>query len=107
MQRRRLGLLLRLLVGLLGLLSASTRARAVEPIKVGISTRSMPCSFYPDGQWQGSFYETWQEVAVGANLPYEVVSVPNFRQLLEMGQSGQIDVAVGCINMTPARLAKY
>lgn len=103
MQRRSLVLLLGLLVGL----CASPRAHAVEPIKVGISTRSMPCSFYPDGQWQGSFYETWQEVAVGANLPYEVVSVPNFRQLLELGQNGQIDVAIGCINMTPARLAKY
>jgi len=92
---------------LLGPLAVGSSARAAETIKVGLSMRSMPCTYYPDGQWRGSFYETWQEIAVSANLPYEVVSVPNFRQLLEFGQNGQVDVAVGCINMTPARLAKY
>jgi len=67
----------------------------------------MPCAFNPDGQWRGSFYETWNEVAVSANMPFEVVNIPNFKQLLQAGQDGQVDVAVGCINMTPERLAKY
>lgn len=78
-----------------------------RPLRVGFSAKSTPCTFFPEGHWQGSFYESWQEVAVAANLPFEVVHIPTFRQLLEAGQTGQVDVAVGCINMTPERLAKY
>jgi ABC-type amino acid transport substrate-binding protein len=76
-------------------------------LRVGFSAKSTPCTFFPEGHWQGSFYESWQEVAVAANLPFEIVHIPTFRQLLEAGQTGQVDVAVGCINMTPERLAKY
>lgn len=78
-----------------------------RPLRVGMSAKSTPCTFFPEGHWQGSFYESWQEVAVAANLPFEIVHIPTFRQLLEAGQTGQVDVAVGCINMTPERLAKY
>lgn len=80
---------------------------AAQPLKVGMAVRSMPCTFFPNGQWHGSFYEIWSAVASNANLPFEVVSVPNFPQLLEAGQTGQVDVAVGCVNMTPDRIAKY
>lgn len=77
------------------------------PLRVGLSAKSTPCTFFPEGHFQGSFYEAWQEIAATANLPFEIVPVPTFRQLLDAGQSGQVDVAVGCINMTPERLAKY
>ena len=89
------------------LFGSLSSAQAAAPLKVGFSAKSMPCTFNPDGQWRGSFYETWNEVAVSANLPFEVVNIPNFKQLLQAGQDGQVDVAVGCINMTPERLAKY
>lgn len=92
---------------LTGLASGSGVAHAVTPLRIGFSAKSMPCSFIPDGQWRGSFYETWNEVAVSANLPFEVVNIASFKQLLQAGQEGQIDVAVGCINMTPDRLGKY
>ena len=78
-----------------------------QPLRVGFSAKSTPCTFFPEGHWQGSFYEAWQEVAANANLPFEIVAIPTFRQLLDAGQAGQVDVAVGCINMTPERLAKY
>ena len=80
---------------------------AAEPLKVGMTTRSMPCTFYSDGHWQGSFFENWNEIAIQASVPYQLIELPNFRQLLEAGQAGQIDIAVGCVNMTPERLAKY
>lgn len=89
------------------LFGSQETAHAATPLKVGFSAKSMPCAFNPDGQWRGSFYETWNEVAVSANLPFEVVNIPNFKQLLQAGLDGQVDVAVGCINMTPDRLAKY
>jgi ABC-type amino acid transport substrate-binding protein len=82
-------------------------ANAAEPLKIGLAARSMPCTIFAEGQWRGSFYEAWGEVAVNANLPFEVVNLENFRQLLQAGQAGQVDVAVGCVNMTPDRLAKY
>jgi ABC-type amino acid transport substrate-binding protein len=86
---------------------APAPAPTTRPIRVGLTAKSTPCTFFPEGHWQGSFYEAWQEVAANANLPFEIVQIPSFRQLLEAGQSGQVDVAVGCINMTPDRLAKY
>ena len=86
--------------------AAGTATRLV-PLRVGFSAKSTPCTFFPEGHWQGSFYEAWQEIAANANLPFEIVPIPTFRQLLDAGQAGQVDVAVGCINMTPDRLAKY
>lgn len=90
-------------------LAAGTQTMGARPLplRVGLSAKSTPCTFFPEGHFQGSFYEAWQEIAATANLPFEIVSVPTFRQLLDAGQSGQVDVAVGCINMTPERLAKY
>lgn len=100
-------LVLLFVVLVLQVLFGSGAAAIAGTIKVGLSPRSMPCTFSPDGHWQGSFYEAWQEVAVSANLPFEIVTIPTFRQLLEAGQTGQVDVAIGCFNMTPERLAKY
>lgn len=82
-------------------------ARAAEPLKIAMSQRSMPCTFFASGQWYGSFHETWAEIAVSAGLPYRLESAASFRELLEAGQAGKVDVAVGCINMTPDRLLKY
>lgn len=88
-------------------LGSHASAHASAPLKIGFSAKSMPCTFIPDGQWRGFFYETWNEIAVQANLPFEVVAIPAFKQLLQAGQDGKVDVAVGCINMTAERLAKY
>ncbi|HND09159.1 MAG TPA: transporter substrate-binding domain-containing protein [Pseudomonadota bacterium] len=90
----------------LGLLLLGNPGHAA-PLKVGLTAKSTPCVFNPDGQWRGSFYETWNEISVAANLPFEVVNIPNFKQLLQAGQEGQVDVAVSCVNMTAERLSKY
>lgn len=82
-------------------------AAEAQALKVGMAEHALPCTFNPGGQWQGSFYEIWGEVSSGANVPFEIVAVPDFRGLLEAGQSGQVDVALGCINMTPERLSKF
>ena len=92
---------------LLWLVGIAPQAHAASPLRVGFSAKSMPCAFNPDGQWRGSFYETWNEIAVSAGLPFEVVSAPTFKQLLQAGSDGKVDVAVGCINMTPDRLGTY
>lgn len=91
----------------LALLLGGPGARAAEPLRVALSQRSMPCTFYANGQWYGSFHETWSEIAASANLPFQLESAASFRELLEAGQSGKVDVAVGCVNMTPDRLLKY
>ena len=92
---------------LLLLLGNARSTQAASPLRVGFSAKSMPCAFNPDGQWRGSFYETWNEIAVSAGLPFEVVNVPTFKQLLQAGADGKVDVAVGCINLTPSRLGTY
>jgi ABC-type amino acid transport substrate-binding protein len=76
-------------------------------LRAGLSLKSKPCTFFADGHWKGSVYEIWNEVAVAAQLPFQVVTLPTFRQLLQAGQRGQVDVAVGCINMTEERLGQY
>jgi polar amino acid transport system substrate-binding protein len=97
----------RLSLTVLALGACCLSTSAAEPIRAGLSLRSKPCTFFADKHWQGSVYEIWTEVAVAAKLPFEVVTLPTFRQLLEAGKSGQVDVAVGCINMTEERLAQF
>ena len=110
-QSRRMHLFKYLLVGVLvmvGVLGAPSRASAAgEPLKIGISVLSKPCTFSTEGHWRGSFHEVWSEVAANANMPFQLVEIPSFQKLLDAGQNGQVDVALGCINMTPDRLSKY
>ena len=40
-----------------------------------------PARSSPKATGRGSFYESWQEVAATANLPFEIVHIPTFRQL--------------------------
>ncbi len=95
------------LSALISLCLSLTSPVGAAPLKVGFSAKSTPCVFNPDGQWRGSFFEIWNEISVSANLPFEVVNIPNFKQLLQAGQEGQVDVAVSCVNMTADRLGKF
>lgn len=96
-----------LLVGIAVAVWGSPRSLSAEPLRVAMSQRSMPCTFFANGQWYGAFHETWAEIAVSAGLPFQLESAASFRELLEVGQAGKVDIAVGCINMTPDRLLKY
>jgi polar amino acid transport system substrate-binding protein len=72
-----------------------------------MSPTSQPCTFFDNGRWQGSTYDIWKEISVQANLPFETVKMPSFRELLSAARAGNIDIAVGCININADRLVLY
>ncbi|MEA5391271.1 transporter substrate-binding domain-containing protein [Cyanobium gracile UHCC 0139] len=68
---------------------------------------SPPCSYRQAGVWRGLAVDLWNRVASLESLPYVVSEWPSVRQLLEASRVGRLDVAVGCINVSPDRLQRY
>ena len=95
------GITLLLAVGLPGLAAA-------EPVlRVGVVDGSPPCSYQVAGVWRGLAVDLWNRVATREQLPYVVSEWPSVRQMLEASREGRLDVAVGCINVSPDRLQRY
>lgn len=83
-------------------------AAAVEPVlRVGVVDGAPPCSYRDAGAWRGLAVDLWNRVATREQLPYVVSEWPSVREMLEATRRGSLDVAVGCINVSPDRLEKY
>ncbi|WP_216907719.1 transporter substrate-binding domain-containing protein [Synechococcus sp. CCY 0621] len=103
MKRLRWALTLCLTLGLPGAAVAAT-----EPVlRVGMVAGSPPCSYREAGVWRGLAVDLWNRVATLEQLPYVVSEWPSVRQMLEASREGRLDVAVGCINVSPDRLRRY
>lgn len=103
MKRLGWGLALCLALGLPGAAAAAT-----EPVlRVGVVDGSPPCSYQVAGVWRGLAIDLWSRVATLERLPYVVTEWPSVRQMLEASREGRLDVAVGCINVSPDRLQRY
>ncbi|MCP9931132.1 transporter substrate-binding domain-containing protein [Cyanobium sp. AMD-g] len=103
MNRLRWALTLCLALGLPGAAVAAT-----EPVlRVGMVAGSPPCSYREAGVWRGLAVDLWNRVATLEQLPYVVSEWPSVRQMLEANREGRLDVAVGCINVSPDRLRRY
>lgn len=76
-------------------------------LRVGVVEGSPPCSVRRDGVWQGLAPELWNRVASRENLAFRLSGWPSTGELLEATRTGRIDVAVGCINVSPERLLRY
>lgn len=88
----------------LGLPSA---AAAAPVLRVGLVDGSPPCSYREAGVWRGLGVDLWNRVATLEEIPYVVSQWPSVRQMLEASREGKVDVAVGCINVSPDRLKRY
>lgn len=84
-------------------LLAAPQPQAV--LRVGAVAGALPCSDRRAGVWQGLAVNLWSAVASREHLAYVWSAWPSTRQLLQATARGEVDVAVGCINVSPDRLA--
>ena len=88
----------------IGLLLATTPLQAAAVLRVGVADGSQPCSFRKQGSWSGMAVELWQRIADQERLPYVLVPRESTASLLEATRRGELDVAIGCITVSPERL---
>ncbi|WP_255145218.1 ABC transporter substrate-binding protein [Synechococcus sp. ATX 2A4] len=88
--------------------AAALPAAAVKPVlRVGVVDGAPPCSYRDAGAWRGLAVDLWNRIATREQLPYVVSEWPSVREMLEASRDGRLDVAVGCINVSPDRLERY
>ncbi len=93
-----------LLLSGLPLQAAPTEATV---LRVGVVDGSQPCSFREGGAWQGLAVRLWSQIAQREAIPYVLQPMPSIKAMLEATRTGQLDVAVECINLSPERLRRY
>lgn len=100
------GLLLFCLLIALALASsirASDTKQEQEDI-IRVATKEIePFVFIEQDRFTGFSIDLWKEVALLADLPYEFVEVETVTEQLDAVKSGQADVAIAAISMTPER----
>jgi polar amino acid transport system substrate-binding protein len=95
-------------IALILMAGQSALAGAAEPVlRVGVVDGSPPCSYREAGVWRGLAVDLWSRIATRELLPYVVSEWPSVRAMLEASGDGRLDVAVGCINVSPDRLGRY
>lgn len=94
----------------IGLILATSPVEA-EPrpggpvLRVGVADGSQPCSYLQQGSWSGLAVELWQRVADQERLPYVLVPGESAAALLAATRRGEVDVAIGCLTVSPERLS--
>lgn len=73
--------------------------------RVGVVDGAHPCTFRDDGVWKGMALDLWTRVATEEKLPFILEDWPNLGALLQATRENKVDVAVGCINLSPERIA--
>jgi len=104
---KQVGLRLLLPLVVLGLVLPARGQQSGPVLRVGVVDGSQPCSYREGGAWTGLAVELWARVAQRAALPYVLKPMPSIKAMLEATRSGELDVAVECINITPRRLEQY
>ncbi len=93
------------MVMLLGSPPPSAGAAALEPVlEVGVTDGSAPCSYRVADAWAGLAVDLWSRIAREERLPYVMEPKADLASLLEAVRRGEVDVAVGCLNVSPERL---
>ena len=91
---------------LIGLISpAAWPQSGGRVLRAGVVDGAHPCTFREDGVWKGLAVDLWNRVAMEEKLPFILEDWPNLRALLQATRDNKVDVAVGCINLSPERIA--
>lgn len=78
---------------------------SMQPVlRVGVADGSQPCSYRERGSWSGMAVELWQSIADQEGIPYVLVPGETSASLLEATRRGELDVAIGCITVSPERI---
>ena len=88
------------------LVAAAVPAQATPVLRVGLVDGSQPCSYRQQGSWSGMAVELWQRIADQEQLPYVLVPRQNVAELLAAARQGEVDVAIGCLTVSPERLRR-
>ena len=92
----------------LGLMAAPSLALApglaAPVLRVGVADGSQPCSYRERGSWSGMAVELWQRIADQEAIPYVLVPSNSSASLLDATRRGELDVAIGCITVSPERI---
>lgn len=84
------------------------RGEPLPPVlRVGVVDGAPPCSYRDGGDWRGLAVDLWSRIATREQIPYVVSEWPSVQAMLEASRNGALDVAVGCINVSPERLERY
>lgn len=89
----------------IGLILATSPVQAAPVLRVGVADGSQPCSYLQQGGWSGLAVELWQRVADQQQLPYVLVPGESAAALLAATRRGEVDVAIGCLTVSPERLS--
>ena len=74
-------------------------------LRVGVVDGAPPCSLRQDGAWKGLAVDLWSRVAMEEQIPFTLEDRSTLRSRLEATRRNDVDVAVGCINLSPERRA--
>jgi polar amino acid transport system substrate-binding protein len=77
----------------------------VPVLRVGVADGSQPCSYRQQDSWSGLAVELWQRIADQEQLPYVLVQEESAAALLAATRRGELDVAIGCLTISPERLS--
>jgi len=92
---------------LLVILLGSTPSLATPTLRVGVADGAAPCNFQDNGAWKGIAVELWRAIANREQLAYKLVPKTNNGDLLAAVRNSEVDLAIGCLSLTPERLYKY
>jgi ABC-type amino acid transport substrate-binding protein len=93
---------------LIFLLLGTTPSLAAPPaLRVGVADGAAPCNFQDRGAWKGIAVELWRAVANREQLAYQLVPKATTKDLLAAVRNSEVDLAIGCLTMTPGRLGIY
>ena len=78
---------------------------SMQPVlRVGVADGSQPCSYRERGRWSGMAVELWQSIAEQEGIPYVLVPGETSASLLAATRRGELDLAIGCITVSPERI---
>jgi len=92
---------------LLFVLLTTIPSLAAPALRVGVADGAPPCNYQDLGAWKGIAVELWRAVANREQLAYQLVPKATTKDLLAAVRNSEIDLAIGCLSMTPERLGTY
>ena len=90
------------------LLTVTTSSKILAaPLKVGIPIKdSEPYIIEKEQKIEGMVVDIWENLAKTKNIEYELVYQDNYQRAIDAVVEGKLDIFVGPIAVTPARLEK-
>ncbi len=83
---------------------AGADPRGAPVLRVGVVDGSQPCAWREGEVWRGLAVDLWNRIASREQLAFVFRPVASTGELLEAAAGDRIDVAIGCINVSPERL---